>query len=339
MLLYDTVNIWIDSIDTPTGKPFDVSGYFDDVPKFTVRQDGTIENIIGHIRNYSVVLYPNGILLKGSLPKLLKQSNIYFLTIEEAKQAIEYLSDSLHVDIAKGIIKCLHIAGNIQTNYKPTVYYPFLGEKEGFFRNLKYLKMGTLYYDQQLKRPTMQMYFYDKTKELQDKEKVIPPEFLDVNLLRYEVRLNKPQKNLKLPETPRVKLLWERDFSIKSVELWRQQYGSINKINPKSNEYGNNNNLISIFMNNTKKYKRPADMATAILLQLLQQLGGGQSAVDMYMAGLKAMNYYQNPSQYTRERARVKRILAAQTTIDNKNDLITELETKINDFADKAIAI
>lgn len=337
MLLYDTVNIWIDSHDTPTGKPFDVSGYLDGEPDFTVRQDGTIEKIIGHIRNYSVKLYPYGIKLNGSLPKLLKQSNIdYLTTIEEAKQAIEYLSDSLHVDIAKGIIKSLHIAGNIQTDYKPTDYYPSLGEKKGFFRNLKYLKMGTLYYDQQLKRPTMQMYFYDKTKELQDKEKVIPPEFLDVNLLRYEVRLYKPQKNLKLPEPPRVKLLYERDFSINSVELWRQQYGSINKINPKSNEYGNNNNLISIFMNNTKKYKRPADMATAILLQ---QLGGGQSAVDMYMATLKAMNYYQNPSQYTRERARVKRILAAQTTIDNKNDLIRELETKINDIADRAIAI
>ena len=30
MLLYDTVNIWIDSIDTPTGNPFDVSGYLFD---------------------------------------------------------------------------------------------------------------------------------------------------------------------------------------------------------------------------------------------------------------------------------------------------------------------
>ena len=273
-------------------------------------------------------------LLNGSLPKLLKQSNIYFLTIEEAKQAIEYLSDSLHVDIAKGIIKSLHIAGNIQTDYKPTVYYPFLGEKEGFSRIGTYEKKGTLYYQQASK--AIEVYFYDKIKQIQKTKAIIPDEFSGGNLLRFEVRFNKPQQQFKISKQPRVKLLWERDFSINSVELWRQQYSSINKINPKSNEYGNNNNLISIFMNNTKKYKHFTDVALAVMLQ---QFGGGQSAVDSVIALLKAMNYYQNPSQYTREKARLKRILAEQTTIDNKNDLITELETKINDFADKAIAI
>ena len=337
MLLYDTVNIWIDSHDTPTGKPFDVSGYFDGEPDFSVR-NGTIRNIIGHIRNYSVVLYPNGILLNGSLPKLLKQSNIDYLTIEEAKQAIEYLSDSLHVDIAKGIIKSLHIAGNIQTYYKPTVYYSFLGEKEGFFRNLKYEKMGTLYYDQQLKRPTMQMYFYDKTNELQDKEKVIPPEFLDVNLLRYEVRLYKPQKNLKLPEPPRVKLLYEPDFSINSVELWRQQYGSIGKINP-IYENDNQTEINNIYALTMSKVEQQDSLLEALAAAYLQVLGGDKKAIDMVMAMAKAKKKHKYPAQRTRDKKKLMKLLSKSNTIGTQNDLIRELETKINDIADRAIAI
>ena len=313
--MYDTVNFWIDSHDTPTGNPFDVSGYLFDT---TDHNKNGVFWQTGYFSNYIATITPYGIKLSGSLSKLLKQANIYYLTIEETKQAIEYLSDSLHVDIANAELKRVDVSTGIPTECTPHDYLLFLGSKMHFKRIET--ATDTLYYNTHKKV----LCFYDKVKEAKKKKAIIPPTLAGCNLLKYELRfVHKLKQQFGQTETPTGRQLYEPEFYRRIVEQWRQEFISINKINQISN-YNMNDNV-----------KTPKDLDNALLAYYIQQ-AGGQSEINRIIAAAKGKELFKDPKYYSRAKSNLNKYL---TTKGDQNDLITELETKINDIADKAIAI
>ena len=311
--MYDTVNFWIDRENTPKGNPFDVCPYLFDITEHHSSESGG-HWLTGYLGNYQATINPYGIKLNGSLPKLLKQSNIYYLTIEEAKQAIEYLSDSLHVDINKAELKRVDVSTGIPTKRPPHEYYPFLGNKIHFKRIET--ATDTLYYNTYKKV----LCFYDKVKEVKKKKAIIPPTLAGCNLLKYELRfVHKLKQQFGQTETPTGRLLCNPEFYRWIVEQWRQEFISINKINQISNYMSDN-------------VKTPKEVENALLAYYIQK-AGGQSEINRIMAVAKGKELFKDPKAYTRLKTKLNEHLTAQTTIDNKNDLITELDGKINDIA------
>jgi hypothetical protein len=309
--MYDTVNFWIDKGDTAEGSPFAVLPYLDEVTE--QRSDKRGYSCSGKFGDYSVCCFQGGISLKGSLAKLYLPSNVYTLTRQTAKEALEQMGDGLHLDMGAAKVTRIDVSTVIPTKRPPTDYYRGLGNKP-HFRRLQ-AHQDTLYYSQQFR----QLIFYDKTKEAGAKGALIPPTLKGCNLMRYEMRLIKnTQRLLKSPTPITGATLTDSGFYYSIIQRWKSEFDTIKKIN-----------TISTMTDNIKTPQQAKEALFAILLQQAQQ--GGQSCIDAFLADLKAKDTFSDPKYYSRLKADLYRIL--QAPAEGESDMIKELEKAVADFA------
>lgn len=309
--MFDTVNFWIDRSNTAEGNPFAVLPYLCEVVE--QQSDKRGYSCSGKLGDYSVFCYQAGISMKGSLAKYFLPSNVYTLTRQTAKEALEKMSDELHLNMAAAKVARLDVSTVIPTKRPPADYYNGLGNKP-HFRRLQ-AHHDTLYYNQSFR----QLIFYDKTKEAAAKSALIPPTLNGCNLMRYEMRLVKNlQRVLKLPDPITGATLTDSGFYYSIIRQWKSEFDTIKKIN-----------TISTMTDNIKT---PKEAQTALFAILLQR--NGQNCIDEFLADLKAKNAFSDPKYYSRLKSELYRILQAPN--ESKSDLISELEKAISDVAQYA---
>jgi hypothetical protein len=304
--MFDNVNFWIDRVELSGASPYDAQRHLSDITERQNEKSGY--SCSGKLKNYSVYVSENGISLKGSLAKSYYGDNLHTLTRRDTKQAIEELSDNLHLNINAARVTRLDVSTIIPTKRPPADYYSYLGNKP-YFERLQSTP-DTLYYNNHQR----QIIFYDKTKEAAAKDVQIPEILQNSNLFRYELRYTK-RLNKQLNTDLTAAKLYDVEFYRSVIQSWYGEFKTIQKIK---------NQSFMIDNINTAK-----EAETALFAALLQEKG--QGIINEYLAELKAKNVFKERQRYSELKRKLNTILEAPT--GQKNELIKELETAIFDIA------
>lgn len=302
--MLDTVNFWLEQ----SGINEQVLQCLSELEERNSEQRGY--SCRGKLGDYIVTCYNGGITLKGSLAKFYLPSNVLTLTRQTVGEAIELLSDSLHLDVTRAKVTRLDVSTVLTTRLPPKEYYPCLGDKPHFTR--LQASPTTLYYSTQKR----QAVFYDKTKEAQAKGAVIPETLQGCNLFRYELRLLKELLRQLPTSEPYISgaSLSDSDFYYRLIQFWRNEFYTIKKINT---------------FQAMENITTPKEAQTALFASLLQQQGA--SCINEFINTLKANKAFTDAKYYSRLKADLYKI--AQGNPMQGNELIKELETAINNVA------
>jgi hypothetical protein len=303
--MFDTVNFWMDRVELSGVRTFDIQPYLSEI---TERQNERGYSCSGKAGGYLAHVAENGISLQGSLAKNYFGDNLHTLTRRDTKQAIEQLSDSLHLNINTARVTRLDVSTVIPARRPPADYYSHLGNKPYFVRLQS--TPDTLYYNNHQR----QIIFYDKTKEAAAKDVQVPEILQNANLLRYELRYTK-RLDRQLKGEVTAARLYDVEFYRSVIQCWHSEFKTIQKLK--------NQSFMIDSINTTKEAE------TALFAALLQEKG--QSIIDEYLAELKAKNVFKERQRYSELKRKLNTILQAPK--GEQSDLIKELETAIFDIA------
>ena len=137
--MYDKIKLFV---QRNSGTP-DISGYLDEAKEQTDIRTGEV-NVFGSLEGLKVCMYVGGYSIIGSLAKYMYQSNIYPLDRHTTAQAIEKLSDSLHLDLKEADVTGVEFGTQFLMKKPPQVYINKLGDMPRRKRLL--CAESTLYY-------------------------------------------------------------------------------------------------------------------------------------------------------------------------------------------------
>ena len=280
--MYDKIKLFV---QRNSGTP-DISGYLDEAKEQTDIRTGEV-NVFGSLEGLKVCMYVGGYSIIGSLAKYMYQSNIYPLDRHTTAQAIEKLSDSLHLDLKEADVTGVEFGTQFLMKKPPQVYINKLGDMPRRKRLL--CAESTLYYtgtgSQQRQRQKQVLCFYDKKADAAAKGLIMPQGFERSNLLRYELRLNGRIPHQTGRHTVTASTLSDREFYRQLVTMWEDNYFSISKLN------GVKQNV----MNEIKSVK---DAKAVLFARLLSQ--SGKDVITDYLEELKQNNVFKDSKYYTR---------------------------------------
>lgn len=307
--MYDSANFWINRVEAGNG--FEASTRFLTDAKETInRETGEIWTV-GSLNNLKVTISMAGVSIKGSLAKFHLPDNTYTLNRHQVKDAINKLSDRLHIDLMNASVTRLDVSANFIMKHDASRYFDVLGLCRHFSR--VQTAESTLSYQTKGKEPKKAMIFYDKIKETEKRGATIPDVYHGTNLLRYESRWNTrlPQQ-LKVPEV-RGRTLFDKSFYGKIITLWADNYFNIDK----------KRTLKVDAMEEIKTVSDATDFICAVALQKLPP-----DEVQSILDELKQKGVFADPKYYTRLRKKLKDI-SGKTTISDVDDLTKELDTEV----------
>ena len=189
----------------------------------------------------------------ASLCKWYLGDNFQELGRGTTQQAIEKLSDDLHLPMDRATITRLDVGVNIITKHPPLTYLTH---------------MGVLAHAQRLQQPKGLYYsksdemlcFYDKVMECKAHNELLPPLYRGRNVLRYEQRcLHRLPSRLSVPVVTGG-LLYDEAFYIALLDRFLKTYKAINKIND--------------IKPNFKMIKGKKDLQRFGVLSLIERFGG-----------------------------------------------------------------
>jgi hypothetical protein len=311
--MYDNLDLRIRNTDTPdtdflreTAQYLDVTGehYFRGEPAVS----GTLNG------DFKITLNKNSVNIKGgSLCKWYLGDNFQTLGRSDTQQAIEKLSDILHLPIDKATVSRLDVAQNFIVKNPVEVYYNHLGE-------LKHTKRSPITENGNIEGiyyfgSNVQSLFYNKIKQQKSKGQPIPELYQNQNVLRYEQRYTSRLYKTLNVEHITATMLYNEDFYINVCNRWRNNYKAIKKIN-------------DITLNfDTMRGKK--DLYTMGLLSLIQMQGGE-------LAIIAQINEAQKTGTITKKtafdmRQAITEACKMKGDITAQNEAILELDKKITD--------
>jgi Phage replication protein CRI len=175
----------------------------------------------GKLRNLDVWVHPWGVVTRGSLSKFHLGDNIQVLTRPGIERAIEHLSDSLGMKMAKADVQRVDFACNFQLSKPVSHYLSALGGCPRYER--VGLRHGLLY------RSTRRaLFFYDKLHDV-ERHRWESPTAVGPYLLRYEYRiLGRVREQLRRSEVTASMLYGEGLFN-ELRDRWRNEYFAIDR--------------------------------------------------------------------------------------------------------------
>lgn len=260
----------------------DISGYLDKTKVQTDLQTGE-DCIFGCLDGLKVFGYAGGYSIIGSLAKYLYSSNVYTLDRNSTIQAIEKLSDALHIDMREAKVTGLEFGTHFTMNKPVGGYLKKLGDMPKLVRYQ--FNEDTLYYKHRGKRQPKVFCLYNKRAEADAKGLIIPDTLVDPNLLRYEMRLNgRLPQQIGVPEV-KASTLSESEFYQLLVRKWQAHYFSISKLNQPKTE------IIS-------EIKTVSDAFSVFMAQLISQSDQGQ--ITAFLEELKGAKVFDDRKCYSR---------------------------------------
>jgi hypothetical protein len=260
----------------------------------------------GSLKNLRVYVSERGVSIQGSLSKFYLSDNMQTLRRQDTEQAIQKLSDDLHLPIKEAQVSRVDFAHNFIMQYEPNVYYPYLGESQYFKR---YIQPESLYY----KNGSRTKLFYDKPAEAKSKGYKIPEVWTSKNVLRYEIRYQKRlTKQFKEPVI-KAGTLFNEKFYIELVKRYVSDFKSIHK-----------HSEISL---DTVNMKTPKDFWDQMALLMINRIGQA-GAVDL-VEELRAKQVFEKPEYYSRLKKEI-RDKSKKFSASDSTPLIQELESKVS---------
>ncbi|MEE1232878.1 MAG: phage/plasmid replication protein [Phocaeicola sp.] len=303
--MYDKLKIWAArSRATP------------DIGKFLDNAKDQIDHATGEIRTFGsldglkVSVFTGGISIIGSLSKYLYSNNIYPLDRHSTAEAVEKLSDNLHLNISDAKITGLEFGTQFVMRHKPEDYIRKLGEMPRLQRY--HFEVGTLYYKPRGKQQPKVFVFYDKKADAVAKGMTLPDGLSDANLLKYEMRFNQrlPQQ-LGVPEVTALTLS-DKEFYRQMVRRYQDCYFSISKQN-------------QVKTNIMNEIKTVSDAYDVLVARLINQ--SDQTLITAYLEELKEAKTFEDRKSYTRLKKKIQDV-AAKAELGS-DELVKELDNEI----------
>lgn len=306
--MYDSLNIWNNRAEA--GNLTASALYLSNAKETCNKETGEIWTY-GNLENLKVSVSFAGISIKGSLAKFYLPDNTYTLNRHQVKEAIEKLSDTLHIDVSEGKITRLDVSTNFIMRNETQRYYDVLGLCTHF--NRVQATGNTLYYQSKGKDCKRTLAFYNKARETNDRKGVMPGVYSEANLLRYEARWNTrlPQQFKEQEVTG--KTLFNNRFYSKIIDLWAESYFKIEK----------QRNINLNAMKEIKTVSEATDYIFAIALQKMQP-----DEVQNILEDMKQRNVFEDAKYYSRLKKKLKDV-STKADITEKNDLVTELDSEV----------
>jgi len=305
--MYDSVNLRITQ-DEVGGVDFlsEIPCFLENVGEHTY--DGVLV-ITGELGGLKISLNRYQVKVKdGSLCKWYLGDNYQTMGRSDTEQAIERLSDTLHLPMSRATVTRLDFAQNLIVKYPPEVYFNHLG----LLKNSTRLQEPTgIYY----KQTNGRLCFYDKNREQRNHREPIPEMYKDRNVLRYEQRFT--QRLASQFGVPKVTgaLLFDEGFYIGLMNRWKDSYNNIQKIND-----------IQI---NFEAMKTKQELHKMGVLALTELVGGQMDFIAM-------INEAANKGVLTRKQAydlrkTVNDACNVKDGLTTQSDAIQELDKKISE--------
>lgn len=267
----------------------------------------------GNLKNMRISFNSNYLKIQGSLCKYYKGENQSTLTHKEIVDAIELLGEELEIPIWFGKLSRIDIGENFIMSLPASSYYNRLAKASKYRNRLE--QSSGLYYTNG-KNCRKKIVFYDKTKE-QGKNQVIPL-YCNKNLLRYEVCLMKELDKILNTSDLLVSNLKEQSFYQQLVTIWYDEFKSIQKCR----------DVISFQDNvlySTKKFK------TQLAVLGMNSIGGYGEVLKIVEQGKREKKFESGKQKM--DLMKMLKDLNETTCLTIKNDLIMELEEKIEEVA------
>lgn len=287
-----------------------------DIGKFLDNAKDQIDHATGEIRTFGsldglkVSVFTGGISIIGSLSKYLYSNNIYPLDRHSTAEAVEKLSDNLHLNISDAKITGLEFGTQFVMRHKPEDYIRKLGEMPRLQRY--HFEVGTLYYKPRGKQQPKVFVFYDKKADAVAKGMTLPDGLSDANLLKYEMRFNQrlPQQ-LGVPEVTALTLS-DKEFYRQMVRRYQDCYFSISKQN-------------QVKTNIMNEIKTVSDAYDVLVARLINQ--SDQTLITAYLEELKEAKTFEDRKSYTRLKKKIQDV-AAKAELGS-DELVKELDNEI----------
>jgi len=251
--------------------------------------------------------FRKGVIVDGSLAKFyFNGSNLETLNRQKTNEAIEKLSDELKLNISENGVYRIDIATNLIMDQQIKLYFTCLGELNYFVKsNFK----DSLYYER--KNLGIQLNFYDKLQDLKKKQIPLPDHMKQYNnrVLRYELRIMKSVSKNYNKKNVKIKDLSEETFYNEGLNIWKDHYFSIEKLNK--------------IRFQSMAFKNLKTLQNQMMLIGLNAYG---SSKFMNMIELSKGQISRN--QYYRAKKKVRTIMNSKE-LTEPNDLIFELDKKI----------
>lgn len=302
--MYDTVKLSYSLLDNIVPKDTEV---FNNLVNITESIDVHTQSnwITGKAKNMVIRRNANSITVQGSLPKYQYGNNLQTLQRADTGLIIEELSDLISTDLRKARLQRVDFSTNIITEHKPQYYYRFLGHLTRFYRHSD---NSSLYYNQGCKK----LLFYDKIKDAKAKQMLIPKQYQNKNVLRYEMRLLKQVKKFFKRDVLANDLINKQLYNY-LLDKWYEYYKEIEKQKSKINIMSN-------------QITSPKDFDKQLLIGLVQSLG--YSHIDDVIEQMKTMKVFNQKEYYSRLKSKYRRL--SKVDISDE-DVISEIDMKINE--------
>ena len=303
--MYDKLKIWAArSRATP-----DIGKFLDNAKDQIDHATGEVITF-GSLEGLKVSVFTGGISIIGSLSKYLYSNNIYPLDRHSTAEAVEKLSDNLHLNISDAKITGLEFGTQFVMRHKPEDYIRKLGEMPRLQRY--HFEVGTLYYKPRGKQQPKVFVFYDKKADAVAKGMTLPDGLSDANLLKYEMRFNQrlPQQ-LGVPEVTALTLS-DKEFYRQMVRRYQDCYFSISKQN-------------QVKTNIMNEIKTVSDAYDVLVARLINQ--SDQTLITAYLEELKEAKTFEDRKSYTRLKKKIQDV-AAKAELGS-DELVKELDNEI----------
>ncbi len=177
-----------------------------------------------NIENFKLNVDNYGIHLQGSAPLFLRNNNIQTLKHHEIQDFITKLSDAMNLNVSNYTITRLDITENIETKYHPKIYKKHFGTCK-YFQKVDY-EFNGLQYINSVRHLTL----YDKIIEQNNKIILIPNEYSDKNLLRFEYSIMKNNRFHLGESIKNINDLRIQENYLALIDKYEKMYNQIEKI-------------------------------------------------------------------------------------------------------------
>ena len=160
------------------------------IPNIYVHNHSSEHNQRGNLNNLKIYLNESILIIKGSLSKFYQGENCTPLTIEQVKEAVYILEESLGFNLAKSEITNLEIGVSLIVT-EPVLAYSSLFHKKSKYTDHVIKGGETVYFIGGNKKFSI----YDKGKKMlrsKKEEKMIPKLYRNKNVIRLELRFDQP---------------------------------------------------------------------------------------------------------------------------------------------------
>ena len=304
--MYDKVKLWT----TRTRATPDVGRFLDKAKDRIDHETGEVCTY-GCLDGLKVSIYAGGISVIGSLAKYLYSNNIYPLDRHSAAQAVEKLSDSLHLPMSDAKVTGLEFGRAFVMKHPVESYLSKLGDMPKLLRY--HFDVGTLYYKSRGRQQPKVYAFYDKKADAAAKGMVLPVGFEDANLLRYEMRLNGRLSQQVGVQDIKASTLYDSGFYRLMVKRYQDGYFSISKLNQVKTDV-------------MSEIKTVSDAFDVLVARLINQ--SGQRQISGFLEELKEAAVFEDRKNYTRLKNKIQRV-AAKAGVSVSDELIGELDDEI----------